>query len=156
MTHLPGKNLTLYVPDDVAEKMEKLPEVNWSEVARKAILDYVQLRSGSVPVAIVERLRSEKEEEYAAGKVSAVREILSKIPFAELDRFFTDLHDKTNQLVEGDAFEMGVDPGNLNRNPYEEKAVKPMIESWFKLKGSSSFMKGVAAALKEAYDASKK
>ncbi len=30
-------NLTLSIPNDLKEKMEKFPEINWSEVARDSI-----------------------------------------------------------------------------------------------------------------------
>lgn len=39
-----GKNLTIYVPDDVAEKMAMFPEVNWSEICRRAIIEYLGVR----------------------------------------------------------------------------------------------------------------
>lgn len=39
-----GKNISIYVPDDLAEKMERFPEVNWSEIARRGIEDYVKGR----------------------------------------------------------------------------------------------------------------
>jgi DNA-binding FadR family transcriptional regulator len=33
----------VHVSDDVAKEMERFPEVNWSEVCRKAIMDYVKM-----------------------------------------------------------------------------------------------------------------
>jgi len=35
------KNLTIRIDDETAKKMEKYREVNWSEVARKAINKYI-------------------------------------------------------------------------------------------------------------------
>jgi predicted transcriptional regulator len=35
------KNLTVRIDDETAKKMEKYREVNWSEVARKAINKYI-------------------------------------------------------------------------------------------------------------------
>ena len=32
-------NLTLSIPDDLKAKMVRFPEINWSEVARQAILE---------------------------------------------------------------------------------------------------------------------
>ena len=37
-------NLTLFVTDELKKKMEKYPEVTWSEVAREAIEKYVKER----------------------------------------------------------------------------------------------------------------
>jgi len=39
-----GRNLTVYLPKDVAEEMARFPEVNWSEVCRRAIIEYVGMR----------------------------------------------------------------------------------------------------------------
>jgi hypothetical protein len=39
-----GKNVTIYLPDEVAQKMALLPEVNWSEICRQAITGYVETR----------------------------------------------------------------------------------------------------------------
>ena len=35
-------NITLSIPDDIYEKMKEYSEVKWSEVARKAIVDYIK------------------------------------------------------------------------------------------------------------------
>lgn len=32
-------NLTLSIPDDLKAKMNRFPEINWSEVARQAIME---------------------------------------------------------------------------------------------------------------------
>lgn len=32
-------NMTLAIPEELREKMKKFPEINWSEVARKAIAE---------------------------------------------------------------------------------------------------------------------
>jgi hypothetical protein len=40
-----GKNVTIYVPDSLAREMERFPEVSWSKICRKAIMDYVNMRS---------------------------------------------------------------------------------------------------------------
>ena len=32
-------NLTLAIPEELREKMRKFPEINWSEVARRAIAE---------------------------------------------------------------------------------------------------------------------
>ena len=41
------KNVTVYMPDDVAAKMATLPEVNWSEICRQAITSYIEARAPS-------------------------------------------------------------------------------------------------------------
>jgi predicted transcriptional regulator len=42
------KNLTIRLDDETAKKMEKYREVNWSEVARKAINKYITGREAAV------------------------------------------------------------------------------------------------------------
>lgn len=41
------KNLTIRIDDETAKKMEKYREVNWSEVARKAINKYLTGREAT-------------------------------------------------------------------------------------------------------------
>ncbi len=36
-------NLTLAIPDDLKLKMNRFPEINWSEVARQAIVEKTQV-----------------------------------------------------------------------------------------------------------------
>jgi len=36
-------SLTLSIPEDLREKMRKFPEINWSEVARQAIIEKARL-----------------------------------------------------------------------------------------------------------------
>ena len=35
-------NITLSIPDDIYRKMKKYSEIKWSEVVRKAIVDYLR------------------------------------------------------------------------------------------------------------------
>ena len=36
-------NMTLAIPDDLKAKMSRFPEINWSEVARQAIVGKMQI-----------------------------------------------------------------------------------------------------------------
>ena len=36
-------NLTLSIPDDLKAKMSRFPEINWSEVARQAIMEKTRM-----------------------------------------------------------------------------------------------------------------
>jgi len=44
-THM--TNITLSIPDDIRERMRKHPEIKWSEVVRRAILEYLDKLMGS-------------------------------------------------------------------------------------------------------------
>lgn len=47
-THIANMaNITLSLPDDVRERMRKYPEIKWSEVVRRAILEYLDKLMGS-------------------------------------------------------------------------------------------------------------
>lgn len=75
------KNVTIYVPDELAKKMEELSEVNWSEVCRKAIAEYIKAREpkkGEIIKNLEEYLRAKNKTEEER------RESLRRI---EIDRF---------------------------------------------------------------------
>lgn len=38
------KSISIYIPDELIEKMDEFPEVNWSEIARQAIENYISRR----------------------------------------------------------------------------------------------------------------
>ena len=38
------RNITVYISDDLDERMKKVPEVNWSEVCRRGIEGYLEKR----------------------------------------------------------------------------------------------------------------
>ena len=40
-------NITLSIPDDIRERMRKYPEIKWSEIVRRAILEYLDELTGS-------------------------------------------------------------------------------------------------------------
>ncbi len=40
-------NITLSIPNDIRERMKKHPEIKWSEVVRRAILEYLDKLVGS-------------------------------------------------------------------------------------------------------------
>lgn len=63
------KNVTIYLPDEIAGKMEKYPEVNWSEICRKAVVDYVDTRSHIDIGPILEKLKAERNEAYKQGQI---------------------------------------------------------------------------------------
>ncbi|MHA2022219.1 MAG: hypothetical protein ACTSWQ_00995 [Candidatus Thorarchaeota archaeon] len=47
-THIPAMaNITLSIPDEIRKMMRKYPEIKWSEVVRKAILEYLDRLMGS-------------------------------------------------------------------------------------------------------------
>lgn len=62
-----GKNVTIYVPDDLFRRMETLSDANWSEVCRRAIANYIDTRTNVNIEALVARLKEEKSREFVRG-----------------------------------------------------------------------------------------
>ncbi|RLE66539.1 MAG: hypothetical protein DRJ47_02385 [Thermoprotei archaeon] len=55
-------NITLSIPEEVYRKMKRYSEVKWSEVARKAIMEYLRKLEGTVSS---EELLEELGEDFA-------------------------------------------------------------------------------------------
>lgn len=58
-------SLTLSIPEDLREKMREFPEINWSEVARQAIVEKAKLLEKMNKILAVGALKDEE-----AGEVS--------------------------------------------------------------------------------------
>ena len=56
------RSITLLVSDELAEKMDNLKDVNWSEVCRNAILDEILVANQAKEIM---RLKSEKHRNRA-------------------------------------------------------------------------------------------
>jgi len=63
-----SRNITLSVTDEVFEKMKEHSETKWSEVARKAIEERVELLEALDAIASKSKL-TEKDVEEIAGKI---------------------------------------------------------------------------------------
>jgi hypothetical protein len=50
-------NVTVAVPEELKKKMEHVPDVNWSEVARKAFEEAVKRREMTEAAEAMDRLR---------------------------------------------------------------------------------------------------
>lgn len=90
-----GKNVTIYLPDEVAENMEKFPEVNWSEICRQAILDYIETRSRTEIAPILERLKKERNDDYKQGQIVLYEKVFSKLSWKD----FEEWHERLNKRI---------------------------------------------------------
>jgi len=86
-----GKNLTIYLPDDVAKKIEDFPEVNWSEICRKAIVDYVETRSEIDLAPILEKLKKERSEDFRQGQLIMYAQIIPKMAWKDFEFLYPRL-----------------------------------------------------------------
>jgi len=57
-------NITLSLPDDIYKKMKKYSEIKWSEVARKAIVDYIKKLEGSKANTTTEELLDDLGDDF--------------------------------------------------------------------------------------------
>ena len=66
-------NITLSIPEDIYKKMKKYSEIKWSEVIRKAIVDYLEKLEESKTEISSEELLNELGDEF--------KESLNKLDF---------------------------------------------------------------------------
>ncbi len=64
-------NMTLSLPKEIREEMKKFPEVKWSEVARKAIIQKLQMLSVADEIANKSQL-TEKDVREFGRKIKAL------------------------------------------------------------------------------------
>jgi hypothetical protein len=57
-------NITLSVPDNIHKKMRHFSEVKWSEVARKAIIEKIEMLALAEKLAQKSKLTKEDVEEF--------------------------------------------------------------------------------------------
>jgi len=71
-------NITLSVPDNVHKKMRHFSEVKWSEVARKAIIEKIEMLALAEKLAQKSKLTEKDVEEFNKKiKSSASKRFLS-------------------------------------------------------------------------------
>jgi hypothetical protein len=71
-------NITLSVPDDIFKQMKHFSEVKWSEVARKAIIERLELLQLAEKLAQKSKLTEDDVKEFNKKiKTSATKRFLS-------------------------------------------------------------------------------
>jgi hypothetical protein len=70
-----GKNVTVQVDDELATKMEKLPDVNWSQVVRSSLDEYCnsRLEIGGIVKSLLTYLRGRLPDKEKARKLEVER-----------------------------------------------------------------------------------
>lgn len=151
-----AKNLTLYIPAEVAKKMDKLQEVNWSKIARDAIETYIEDRlQTSISPETLSRLRKEKGEEFANGKKYVTEEIIPKVTYKKLARFFERVNSNAIQAREyAAAMEGNIPAEMLSLSPYFEEEALKLIKQFFGKPlqdATEQFAKGALSVLDETW-----
>ena len=67
-------NVTIRVPDDLKEEMDDHPEINWSEVARRSMREYLRKLRVAEEIVSESQLTEEDAEELGAAVKHAVAE----------------------------------------------------------------------------------
>jgi len=85
-------NITLSIPYEIYEKMKRHPEVKWSEVARRAIIDYLRrLECETTTDELLERLGEECAKELEEIDVRKAEEHYKRMREADWKRLSTIL-----------------------------------------------------------------
>jgi len=96
------KNVTIYLSDEIAGKMEKYPEVNWSEICRKAVTDYIDTRSQIDIASLLEKLKAESNEAYKQGQI-LFYQIAPKMSLKEFDIWYPHVSGTISDIGESIA-----------------------------------------------------
>ena len=85
-------NITLSIPREIYEKMKRHPEVKWSEVARRAIVEYLRKIEGEVSTEeLLEELGEDFAKDLDAIDLGAAEKHYRRMREAEWKRHFTIL-----------------------------------------------------------------
>jgi predicted DNA-binding protein len=150
-----AKNLTLYIPGDVAQKMDTLREVNWSKVAREAIERYIEERlSTSIPAETLSKLRKEKGEEVVNGKKLAAEQILPNLTYKRLASFFKTVRIRAENARSNYAASIGVEE-DMIRLDIEGTTLEIIKDHFTEIPkdATDEFCKGAFSLLNETWEA---
>jgi len=88
------RNVTVQVGDDISSKMEKLKDVNWSEVVRDCLEKYCNLRLNADIEALGQKMKAQKEEAYSEGYKAALEWFKQKeITYEDVNAISQELDD---------------------------------------------------------------
>lgn len=142
------KNITLAIPDDIAIEMEAMPEVNWSSVARTSIIQYIEMRKNPDISALIEKLQTQKSQEYVLGRKKA-EEILDKNGYRMLNVILRKYWKATESIEEMDI--TGYDPDPWIVVPTREDELQKILAGMNLIENdlSMEFLKGLRERLLE-------
>jgi hypothetical protein len=137
--------------------MESFPEVNWSEICRKAVLDYINTRSQVDLAAILRRLKNERGQDYRQGQAFALEKVIPKLSWKDFELHCPRFDVKVIVgLSDGMTYEAAEREAIFRVQRYlkdlaEEKKILGAPES-----PSDAFCEGFIAALMEVYNRAKR
>jgi len=96
--------------------MEKFPEVNWSEVCRSAVIDYISTRSLNDFGETLAKLRTESMEDYNQGRLFFYK-LAPQMTLSDFEKWYPEINKKIIEKKISPA------PGLIfEREPYWEAA----------------------------------
>lgn len=142
-----AKNITLSVPDEVANEMTSMPEINWSAVAKASIIQYIENRKHPDISKLLEKLSKQKSEEYVSGRKRA-DEIADKFGYSRIDiilrKYYTKLETIQEMSMTGPSA-----PWESVPTPEEEMQKILLSTKTVDIEVSTEFLKGITDRLIE-------
>jgi len=152
---LSAKNITLYMPAEIAEKMqlEQFKETNWSKIARDAIENYINDRTQvSIPADLLQKLQAEMNTEYSNGRKFAVEEIGKDLTYSKLANFFEEAQRLADVSAAKYADDEGIELSSLSYTCDSE--AKSILRKYFDnvpRDVSSRYIDGVYSFLRDIW-----
>lgn len=158
-----GKNVTVQVGDDLAAKMEKLLDANWSQVVRDCLDRYCDIRLNPNIEALMQKMKVQKEEAYAEGYKAALEWFkLEEVRYADVNQIFRNLDEVESDFDRRVREEYGDWEHAQDENPVIGEEYEREIRRFWndvveeQIKGlpdsydiSDAFVEGFEAALKK-------
>src|SRR3990170_250273 len=108
--------------------MEKYPEVNWSEICRKAVVDYVDTSSHMDIGPILEKLKAERNEAYKQGQI-LFYQIAPKMSLRDFEMWYPRISTK---ILEGREPGLFGDSPPLSPEVAEHEAMRAMDRAMYR------------------------
>ncbi|HVP17250.1 MAG TPA: hypothetical protein VMT42_07775 [candidate division Zixibacteria bacterium] len=143
-----AKNITLALPDVLANQMEKMPEVNWSAVAKTCIQQYIELRKNPDMSSLLEKLVKQKGEEYVNGRKKA-DELANELGYKGLNVLLRKYWKKREPVEAEEATGGPAEPWVTL--PSQEDTLQEVLSenNLVKTEASDEFLKGLRERLSE-------
>lgn len=91
------KNVTIYLPEKVVKRMDEFREVNWSQVCRVAVEQYIEDRYNINPKARVKFLELENKEKADGRSYGSkiTEELTTTISYMEIQILLKEINERT-------------------------------------------------------------
>lgn len=140
------KNITLSVSEEIGNEMEKMPEVNWSAVARACIQQYIEMRRNPDISVLLSELKRQRGEEYLEGRRKA-EEIAKILGYRRLNLLLKKYGQK---ILEVEEMESAGGPQYGEYLPSPNEFIEQLlIEHGLIKEASDEFLKGMRERLLE-------